>query len=269
MLQEITDFHAEGKELRGLLATLQEADFQRKTAFKDWTVNDVVLHLHCSDISAAASVRDPAEYEALRAKIAERRKGGLSMIEESRQRFPDLKGKALLTRWWDQLETLCELLAAKDPSARLDWAGPGMGVRMFTTARQMETWAHGQEIYDVMGKDRVFHDRLKNIAVIGVKTFGWTFTNRKLPVPADVPYVRVTGPSGEVWEWNDSASGTSVEGDAVEFCQVVAQTRNIADTKLVVKGETAQRWMAIAQCFAGPPNDPPAKGTRFKAKAAA
>jgi hypothetical protein len=35
-----------------------------------------------------------------------------------------------------------------------------------------------------------------------------------------------------------------------------------------VKGETAQRWMAIAQCFAGPPNDPPAKGTRHKANAA-
>ena len=268
MLKEITDFHEEGRELRGLLATLDEADWQRGTAFKDWTVNDVILHLHCSDISAAASARDPAEYEALRAGIAETRKGGMSMIEESRRRFPDLKGKVLLARWWDQLETLCELLAAKDPAARLDWAGPGMGVRMFTTARQMETWAHGQEIYDVMGKDRVFHDRLKNIAVIGVKTFGWTFANRKLPVPADVPYVRVTGPSGEVWEWNDPSSGSSVEGDAVEFCQVVAQTRNIADTKLVVKGETAQRWMAIAQCFAGPPNDPPAKGTRFKVKAA-
>ena len=57
-------------------------------------------------------------------------------------------------------------------------------------------------------------------------------------------------------------------GDAVEFCQVVAQTRNIADTKLVTKGETAQRWMQIAQCFAGAPNDPPVKGTRHKAKAA-
>ncbi len=113
MLQEITDFHSEGKELRGLLETLAEADWQRKTAFKDWTVNDVVLHLHCSDISAAASVRDPAEYEALRAEIAERRKGGKSMVEESRQRFPDLKGKALLTRWWDQLEQLCDLLAAE------------------------------------------------------------------------------------------------------------------------------------------------------------
>jgi uncharacterized protein (TIGR03084 family) len=269
MLQEITDFHDEGAELRGLLGTLSEEDFQRRTLFKDWTVNDVILHLHCGDISAAASARDPAEYEALRQQIMETRKSGLSIIEESRQRFPELKGKALVARWWAQLETLCDLLSKKDPSARLNWAGPGMGVRMFTTARQMETWAHGQEIYDVMGRDRVYHDRLKNIAVIGVKTFGWTFANRKLPVPADVPYVRITGPSGEVWEWNDPAGASSVTGDAVEFCQVVAQTRNIADTRLVVQGESARSWMAIAQCFAGPPNDPPAKGTRYKAKLAA
>ena len=26
-------------------------------------------------------------------------------------------------------------------------------------------------------------DRIKNIATIGVKTFGWTFVNRKLEVP--------------------------------------------------------------------------------------
>ena len=268
MMQQITDFHDEGLELHGLLETLSDADWDRKTLFKDWTVNDVVLHLHSSDINAATSVRSAAEYEALRRDMQDKRKSGLSMIEESRQRYHGLHGKKLLARWWTQLEDLCTLLAAKDPNERLTWAGPTMAVRMFTTARQMETWAHGQEIYDVMGKDRVFHDRLKNIAVIGVKTFGWTFVNRKLPAPPDVPYVRITGPSGEVWEWNDRASGASVEGDAVEFCQVVAQTRNIADTRLAVKGETARRWMDIAQCFAGPPNDPPAKGARHKARAA-
>jgi hypothetical protein len=92
VLQEITDFHSEGKELRGLLETLNESDWQRKTLFKEWTVNDVILHLYCSDISAAASARDAAEYEALRASIMERRKGGKSMRDESRERFPDLKG---------------------------------------------------------------------------------------------------------------------------------------------------------------------------------
>lgn len=269
MLQQITDFHDEGKELRGLLEMLSDSDWDRTTLFKDWTVNDVVLHLHCGDLSAAASARDPAEYETLRRETQARRQAGnLSMIQESRLRFPDLRGKALMTRWWAQLEDLCALLATKDPAERLSWAGPTMAVRMFVTARQMETWAHGQEIYDVMGRDRVYHDRLKNIAVIGVRTFGWTFTNRKLPVPPAVPYVRLTGPSGDVWEWNDPAAADSVEGDAVEFCQVVTQTRGIGDTGLTVKGETAKRWMDIAQCFAGPPNDPPAKGSRHKATAA-
>ena len=42
-----------------------------------------------------------------------------------------------------------------------------------------------------LGIEREHTDRLKNIAVIGVKTFGWTFVNRGLEVPADVPYVRL------------------------------------------------------------------------------
>lgn len=48
----------------------------------------------------------------------------------------------------------------------------------------------------------------------------------------------------------------------MEFCQVVTQVRNIADTRLSVTGDIAQRWMAIAQCFAGPPENPPEAGTR-------
>ena len=55
-----------------------------------------------------------------------------------------------------------------------------------------------------------------------------------------------------------------IEGSATEFCQVVTQVRNIADTRLKVAGEAATRWMAIAQCFAGPPETPPAPGSRFR-----
>jgi uncharacterized protein (TIGR03084 family) len=267
MLQQITDFHDEGQELRELLLTLSDADWDRKTLFKDWTINDVVLHLHASDINAAATVRDTAEYEALRRDIQEKRKGGMSMIAESRQRYPGLRGKALLARWWEQLDALCAQLAAKDPAARLVWVGPTMGVKMFATARQMETWAHGQELYDVMGKERVFHDRLRNVAEIGVRTFGWTFANRKLPPPGEVPYVRLVAPSGAIWEWNAPSAENAVQGNGVEFCQVVTQTRNIGDTSLRVVGAPARQWMALAQCFGGPPNDPPAKGARHPATA--
>ncbi len=160
---------------------------------------------------------------------------------------------------------MAEQLGASDPKRRLPWFGPDMGVPMFTTARYMETWAHGQEIYDLMKFERIHTDRIHNIAVIGVKTFGWTFVNRGLEPPGTSPYVRLVAPSGVVWEWNEPSESERVAGDAIDFCQVVTQVRNVADTKLAIVGEVAHRWMSIAQCFAGSPANPPPPGLRTSA----
>ena len=111
-------------------------------------------------------------------------------------------------------------------------------------------------------------DRLQNIAHLGVNTYGWTFANRGLAAPEPAPYVRLTAPSGAIWEWNEPSTTHLVEGRATEFCQVVTQVRNIADTRLHVKGDNATRWMGIAQCFAGPPETPPAPGARYTRRGA-
>ena len=114
----------------------------------------------------------------------------------------------------------------------------------------------------MFGQTRTNTARLKNVAVIGVRTYGWTFANRGLDVPGPPPYVRLTAPDGDIWEFNDVDETNRVEGDAAEFCHVVTQGRNIADVNLTVVGEPATKWMEIAQCFAGPPEDPPAPGSR-------
>ena len=84
----------------------------------------------------------------------------------------------------------------------------------------------------------------------------------RLEVPDVVPYVHLIGPSGAVWEWNDPSEVECVRGDAVDFCHVVTQGRNIADTALEVTGPVASHWMSIAQCFAGGAVDPPPAGSR-------
>ena len=264
MLQQIVDLQAEAAALAGLLEVLPDSEWARPTQFKGWTINDVIIHLHAGDLLAATSVKDATAFQTMLAEIRAKRASGLTGIAENRQRIGPIGGKALLQRWRTQLDELCTMLAAKDPEARLKWAGPDMGVRMFTTARQMEVWAHGQEIYDILGKDRPPTDRLKSIAVIGVRTYGWTFVNRGLPVPGEPPYVRLTGPSGDIWEWNPPSVSNVVTGSALEFCQVVTQVRNFADTSLQATGEPARRWMEIAQCFAGPPETPPAPGSRHR-----
>lgn len=265
-MTQISDLRAEADEFDGLLAGLNPGDWTRPTQFKAWAAEDIVRHLHAGDLLALASATGPElfarmydEAQALRAEGKTRREVELLRVAS------DDTGDALRRRWRATLARLCDVLAAKPADARLKWAGPDMGVRMFTTARQMEIWSHGQAIYDLTGRDRPAPAaRLRNIAEIGVRTFGWTFTVHKLPVPTSVPHVRLSAPGGETWEWNAANATDRIEGEAVAFCQVVTQTRNVADTSLEVSGETARHWMSIAQCFAGPPETPPAKGTRFR-----
>ena len=252
MLQQAQDLLEEGQELKALLETLSAEDWQAPTPFKDWTVNKVVQHLNGADVMAVLSLSDPEKFKAT---ISD-------MKAVNKTMNPVIEGQELFERWWSYFSEMSQQLGASDPKRRCPWFGPDMGVMMFTTARQMETWAHAHDIYDLKKQPRNNTDRIKNIAEIGVRTYGWTFANRKLEPPGDAPYVRLTAPSGALWEWNEPSQDNKVEGSAVEFCHVVTQGRNIADVSLQVKGEAATQWMAIAQCFAGPPETPPAPGTR-------
>lgn len=262
MIQQAIDFREESEALYRLLEPIPDEDFGLVTQFKNWTINDVLTHLHIWNWAADLTLRDPAGFEGfLRQVAASVAKGSLRAFEN--EWIQGLKNRELLETWHSFCLTMSDHYAAADPKARVKWAGPDMTVRSKITARLMETWAHGQEVYDVLGVERVNQDRIWNIAMLGVKTFGWTFACRGLEVPGKPPYVRLTAPSGAIWEWNEPSEENRIEGSATEFCQVVTQVRNVADTKLRVKGEVAARWMSMAQCFAGPPENPPAPGTRF------
>ena len=265
-MQQAADFLEESEALNAILADLPDGAFDRTTLFKDWTINDVLQHLHFFNDMAEKSAFAPdafqAEYTALRREM-EANAG--SMVAATRKVMNDPRGQRLRRIWIGTARSMTPKFAAADPKARVKWAGPDMSIRSSITARQMETWAHAQEVFDVLGLERTETDRIRNIAHLGVSTYGWTFINRGEAVPEPAPFVRLTAPSGAIWDWGEPSDTERVEGSAVEFAQVTAQTRNIADTALKVTGPNATRWMSIAQCFAGPPNDPPAPGTRVKA----
>lgn len=264
MRQQATDFLEASDALFELLAAAPASAFSRPTLFKDWTIDDVLGHLHMWNVAAEISLTDPDEFRPFVQRYRDALAGGESRQDYTLRWLDGAVGHELLRVWRDNYVRMAERFASADPKARVRWVGPDMSVRSSLTARQMETWAHGQEVFDLMGVERRDTDGIRSIAVLGVNTYGWTFANRKLPAPAPVPHVRLTAPSGAIWRWNEPDEANLVEGSAVEFCQVVTQVRNIADTRLKVQGESATRWMALAQCFAGDPNDPPAAGTRFR-----
>ena len=64
---------------------------------------------------------------------------------------------------------MLEALAAVPEGARLPWYGPPMSVRSFVTARLMETWAHGQDVVDALGRrPPADGDRLRHVCHLGV-----------------------------------------------------------------------------------------------------
>lgn len=262
-MQQAKDFLAESEALAAILQDLSPADWDRATQFKDWTLNDVIVHLHAFNIAADLSLNDPAAFQSMLGRMmAGIQAGGMRAFQnaEVAERGPDL-----LAVWQDLYRDMGVRWAQVDPKQRVKWAGPDMSTRSSMTARQMETWAHGQEVFDLLGVERQDADRIKNVVVLGVNTFGWSHQVHGFDVPAQVPVIRLTAPSGAVWEFGEDAENV-IEGSATEFCQVVAQTRNVLDTGLAVSGPIATRWMAHAQCFAGGPETPPAPGVRHVVK---
>ena len=120
------------------------------------------------------------------------------------------------------------------------------------TARFMETWAHARDVYDALGLDPEPTDRIKHVAHIGVRTRNFAFGVNGLEPPAEEFRVELTAPSGEVWTWGPEDAAQQVRGSAHDFALLATQRVHRDDTDLVATGSDAQRWLSIAQCFAGP-----------------
>jgi len=264
-MQQAEDFRAECRALAAILEPLDAADYARPTLFKGWTIDDVLGHLHMFNVAALRTLESDAAFAAFFAPIAEAIGQGRSMRDAQYAWLDGLDRRALFDKWRDTCEATADSYGGADPKQRVKWAGPDMSALSSITARQMETWAHGQEVFDALGQERHEQDRIRNIAHLGVATCGWTFANRGRAVPDPLPHVRLVGPSGAVWEWNAPQEENRVDGQAVDFVRVVTQVRNVADTGLRTRGAVAPEWMAPAQCFAGPPEDPPAPGARYRA----
>ncbi|MGE0314749.1 MAG: maleylpyruvate isomerase family mycothiol-dependent enzyme [Lautropia sp.] len=224
MIAEAIDLLDESTALHAVLAPLDEDALAEPTAFKQWTPNDIVAHLHFFNELADLALTDEGAFERRYAAMAALRGQGLSMREATDRLLGGLAGRALIDRWREYLSPMATRWHAADPRQRVKWVGPSMSARSSISARLMETWAHGQAIYDRLGIERVDTDRIESIAVMGVNTFGWTFRNRGLEVPAWRPSVRLRLPGGAIREWPAQA----IEVEAGSHASPLARLSQLA-----------------------------------------
>ena len=246
----VADLRAESDELDALVAPLPAERWTDPTPAPGWTIAHQIGHLLWTDRVALTSVTDEAGFaEALKAAAAD----PTGFVDAGAEELAALPPAELLSDWRVTRGRLHDELLMVPAGRKLPWFGPPMSAASMATARLMETWAHGLDVADALGIKRAATDRLRSIAHLGVRTRDYAFFVNNLPAPAEPFLVELRGPSGDTWSWGSPDAAQRVTGSAEDFCFLVTQRRPLNALDITAHGPDAQRWLEIAQAFAGPP----------------
>lgn len=244
----LDDLAEESRVLDEVLAALSAEQWARPTPAAGWTVAHQVAHLAWTDQAALQAATAP---EAFRAAAGDLDVG--TVVDAAAATGTLLAPEQLLERWRTGREALRTALADLAPGAALPWFGPPMSAASMATARIMETWAHGVDVRDAVDLPSPATARLRAVAHLGVRSRDFAFGVHGLPPPAEPFRVELTGPDGALWTWGPTDAAQRVTGPALHFCLRITQRRAREDLELSAEGPDADRWLDLAQAFAGPP----------------
>ncbi|MCB0893990.1 MAG: TIGR03084 family protein [Nocardioidaceae bacterium] len=245
----LVDLKAESDRLWNAVSGLDDAGWATPTPAPGWTVATQVAHLLWTDEVAVIAATDKDAWDAL---VLEALEDPLGIVDAKALEVARLAPAALLARWGRAREALPRALRDYPEGQKMPWFGPPMSPTSMATARFMETWAHALDVYDALDVAPEPTDRIRHVAHLGVRTRGFAFSVHGLEPPADELRVELTAPSGELWTWGPEDAAQSVRGSAWDFCLLVTQRVHRDDTGLVATGPDAEKWLTIAQAFAGP-----------------
>jgi uncharacterized protein (TIGR03084 family) len=249
----LDDLAAESADLE---AALDGVDWNAPTPAPGWSVATQVAHLLWTDevaTLAAHAHEEPDGKAAWDAVVLEAIEDPTGYVDARAHAIAAQPREEVLARWSRSRAGLREALLALPEGVKMPWFGPPMSAASMATARFMETWAHALDVHDAAGTHPEPTDRIRHVAYLGVRTRGFAFATRGEPVPEAELRVELTAPSGAVWSWGPEEAPESVRGSAYDFCRLATQRVHRADTDLVATGPGAERWLEIAQAFAGPP----------------
>ena len=246
----VADLKAESDELDALVAVLPEHRWAERTPSPGWSIAHQIAHLWWTDRVALTAVQDAPGFAEVQAQAAKNPAGFVDAGAEDLARTPPGQ---LLAGWRETRDRLHEALLEVPEDRKLPWFGPPMSAASMATARLMETWAHGLDVADALGVTRRPTERLRSIAHIGVRTRDFAFVINGLTPPAEPFLIELRAPDGAVWSWGPAEAAQGVTGAAEDFCCLVTQRRPLSALDITAHGDDAQRWLGIAQAFAGPP----------------
>jgi len=252
----LDDLAAEGDQLRRTVERLGADGWTTATPAPGWTVATQVVHLMWTDevaVLAARSHESPEARAAWDDVVLAAINDPLGYVDAAAFELAGLPRDEALERWSASRSALHSALTGLPAGQKMPWFGPPMSAASMATARFMETWAHAHDVYDAAGERYEPTDRIRPVAHLGVRTRNYAYSVHQEDPPVGEFRVELTAPSGELWAWGPEDAAQSVRGPAYDFCLLVTQRVNRADTDLAAEGDDAEHWLGIAQAFAGPP----------------
>ncbi|MDT5223314.1 MAG: hypothetical protein QOG19_721 [Mycobacterium sp.] len=247
----LADLRHESDRLAEHLTALTHEQWALPTPAKGWSIHDQMSHLAFFDDTAFLALTGEDQFRSLATDLVA---DGMDFPDRIAEQHRSLTPESLLDWFRAARHRLLEALAAQEPKRRLPWFGPDMSVASSATARLMETWAHGQDVYDTLGVEHPPSPGLRSIAHLGVTTFAFAHILNGLVVPDESVHIALEAPDGTVWTWGPESSANRITGPAEGFVLTVTQRRHWTETALTVDGPVAQRWLDLAQAFAGAPS---------------
>jgi uncharacterized protein (TIGR03084 family) len=246
--QVLADLAAEGERLDALVAGLDEAGWRTPTPAAGWDVAAQVAHLAWTDEVAVRAATDKAAWDEVVLGAIADPDGFVDAQAHEVARDPDHLG-----RWRRAPAELRRTLEERPAGEKMPWFGPPMSATSMATARLMETWAHSLDVHEGLGAPVEDTDRIRHVAHLGVRTRDFAYGVNGLEAPAEEFRIDLLAPSGEVWTWGPDDAAQTLTGSAGDFGPLVTQRVHRADTHLVAAGADVDRWLDIAQAFAGQP----------------
>jgi uncharacterized protein (TIGR03084 family) len=250
----LADLSAESDQLWATVSGLDDTGWRTPTPAAGWSVATQIAHLAWTDEAAvlAAGARTPEGKQAWDAVVLAAIADPMGYVDEQAHEVAALAPQALLARWGAARDALTRALRDYPAGERMPWFGPPISAPSMATARFMETWAHGLDVYEALGVEAEPTDRIRHVAHLGVRTRDFAFGVHDLTPPGADFHVELVAPSGARWAWGPADAAQAVRGSAYDFCRLVTQRVHRDDTDLVAVGPDADRWLDIAQAFAGP-----------------
>ncbi|MFB7334006.1 TIGR03084 family metal-binding protein [Streptomyces adustus] len=234
----------EGDELDALVRAVD--DWSLPTPAAGWTVAHQIAHLAWSDANVLSALRTP---EAFGAELARAEAEGGGYADKAAAEGAAKPRSVLLDEWRAGRAELAAALRDTPWDHPFPWYMSKVTPALMVPLRLMETWAHGQDVFDAVGVAHRPTDRLQHVASLGVLGRALSFAAVGLPEPADPFRVELTAPDGRTWAWGPEAAAQRVQGSAMDFCLCVTRRRPWSETALTATGEDARKWLEVARVF--------------------